>query len=130
MAMSIRGALTCTAVKQALHQAGEPRLADTLTPRHSSRAALENADEGTVGQWREYAAARTDGRHPILIHDSINGRKYAGYRLASLIEVSVRDLDWRQLTTLIQVTLKHIEIHCSAQPGTEFIFGSEAQVLL
>jgi len=56
-------------------------------------------------------------RHPILVLDSINGRKYCGYRLASLIEVSVRDLDWRQLTTLIRVALKHIEVHSSAQPG-------------
>jgi hypothetical protein len=118
MTMPIRRALTCTAVKQALHQAGEPRLAGTLTSRRSSGAALENADEGTADQWREHAAARTDGRHPILVHDSINGRKYSGYRLASLIEVSVRDLDWRQLSTLIRVALKHIEVHSSAQSGS------------
>lgn len=118
MAMSIRGALTCTAVRQALYEADEPELANALTPRRSSRAALGTADEVTVGQWREYAAARTDGRHPILVRDSINGQTYCGYRLASLVEVSVRDLDWRQLATLIRVALKHIEVHSSAQSGS------------
>lgn len=121
MAMSIREALTCTAVKQTLYKAAETQLAAALWPTPCSRDDLGTLDEGTIKEWRAYTETRTDGRHPLLVHDNIKGRKYRGYRLASLIKVDVSDLDWRQLATLVRIALAHIEEQSSRPQATEVL---------
>jgi hypothetical protein len=111
LAMSIRGSLTCTAVTQALREAGQPQLAAALRPKRSSRDGLVALNEETRGEWRVYVETRADGRHPLLVHDNVSYEGYRGYRLFSLIEVNVSALDWRQLATLVRTALAHIETH-------------------
>jgi hypothetical protein len=122
LAMSIREALTCTAVRQALRQAAETELATALRPRPSSSDRLGTLDEATLKEWRADVQTRTDSGHPLLVHDNIHQKKYRGYRLASLIEIDVSDLHSRQLTTLVRIALTHIEEHAfrhTAKPSSE-----------
>jgi hypothetical protein len=118
MAMSIRAALTCAAVKQALRHAGQAELAAALSPRHSSRDGLGSPDERMLKEWRANVETELGSRHPLLVHDNIEIRDYSGYRLASLIEVDVSSLDRRQLATLVKTALAHIEEHSSQQEGS------------
>lgn len=122
LAMSVRAALTCTAVKQALRQAVEDDLATALRRKPSSDDRLGTLDETTLKEWHVDVQTRTDSGHPLLVHDNINQKEYRGYRLASLIEVDVSDLDSRQLTTLVRIALAHIEKHASsnmAKPSSD-----------
>jgi len=43
----------------------------------------------------------------VLAHDNLGD----GFRLASLIEVNVVDLDRHQLVTLLRAALRHLEEH-------------------
>jgi hypothetical protein len=53
-------------------------------------------DEQALSEWRANAirSGATAGPHPVLAYDNLDN---GGYRLASLIEVDVADLDRHQL---------------------------------
>ena len=108
LAMPILDALTCTAVQQAVRQAGEEDLAASIRPRGSTRDGLPRLpDKQTLSEWRANAIrpGATAG-HPVLAYDNLDN---GGYRLASLIEVDVASLDRHQLTRLILAALSHTQ---------------------
>ena len=64
--MTILDMLTCTAVQQALRQAGEEDLAACLRPRRGTRDGLRKVpDAHGLGEWRANAARPgAAARHP------------------------------------------------------------------
>ena len=108
LAMTILDALTCTAVQQALRQAGEEDLAACLRPRSRTRDGLRKVpDAHGLGEWRANAARPgAAARHPVLFQDNLDD---GGYRLASLIDVDVASLDRHQLTRLMLAALGHVQ---------------------
>jgi len=114
LAMPILDALTCTAVQQALRQAGEEDLAASLRPRFRTRDGLTGVpDEQALSEWRANAirSGATAGPHPVLAYDNLDN---GGYRLASPIEVDVADLDRHQLARLILAALCHVQGQAAA----------------
>jgi hypothetical protein len=107
LAVTILEMLTCTAVQQALRQAGEEDLAACLRPRRGTRDGLRKVpDAQGLGEWRANAARPgAASRHPVLFHDNLDD----GYRLASLIDVDVASLDRHQLTRLMLAALGHVQ---------------------
>ena len=108
LAVPILDVLTCTAVQQALRQAGEEDLAACLRPRSGTRDGLRNTpDAHRLGEWRANAARPgAAARHPVLYQDNLDDD---GYRLASLIDVDVASLDRHQLARLMLAALGHVQ---------------------
>lgn len=109
LAISLLVALRCTAVQQAFQQGGQDDLAAVLRPRGRTRDGLRSTpDDVALDEWRANAlAAKAATKHPVLAHDNLG----SGFRLASLIEVNVVDLDRHQLVTLLRSALRHLEGH-------------------
>lgn len=118
LAVPILDMLTCTAVQQALRQAGEEDLAACLRPRSGTRDGLRNTpDAHRLGEWRANASRPgAAARHPVLYQDNLDD---GGYRLASLIDVDVASLDRHQLARLMLAALGHMQakvLHGAGEP--------------
>lgn len=110
LATGIAGSLTCSALRQAVRQAGHEELASALRPRHGSQDGLRGGtDEAGIAEWRSVTLTTGESdRHPLLFHDNL----YAGIRLASAIEVNVTELDRHHLTRLLVIALSHLNHAC------------------
>ncbi len=113
LAISLLSALRCTALQQGFRQDRHDDLAAVLRPRGRTRDGLRSTPaDVTLNEWRANAlAAKAATKHPVLAHDNLGD----GFRLASLIEVSVVDLDRHQLVTLLRAALRHLEGHARSR---------------
>ena len=109
LAISLLGALSCTAVQQTFRRGRQDDLAAVLRPRARTRDGLRSTpDDVALKEWRANAlAAKAATKHPVLAHDNLRD----GFRLASLIEVDVAELDRHRLVTLLRGVLRHLEGH-------------------
>ncbi|MDX6334144.1 MAG: hypothetical protein QOG05_1484 [Streptosporangiaceae bacterium] len=107
LAMSMVDTLRCSALQQALRHDGQEDLAAALRPRHRTQDGLRStSDELALSTWR--ASILGTGKitkHPVLANDNLGD----SFRLASLIEVNVIDLDRHQLVGLLLAALRHLD---------------------
>jgi hypothetical protein len=113
LAKPILNALTCTSLAEALREAGDEDLATAMKPRTRTRDGLRTRpSERVLDEWREKAQAGADIRHPVLFNDNLDN---GGYRIGSLIEVDVTNLDRSRLAHLMLTALAHAQAAATAK---------------